>query len=88
VKALDDGTFNTVLGTLEFDEKGDVTLPGYVFYNWENGEVPADVGCNRRGRSEAIRGFGCFDLSPGASAPGFFVVCWVVRTIRGSSRAH
>jgi branched-chain amino acid transport system substrate-binding protein len=38
VKALDDGTFNTVLGTLEFDEKGDVTLPGYVFYNWENGE--------------------------------------------------
>jgi branched-chain amino acid transport system substrate-binding protein len=37
-KALDDGTFNTVLGTLEFDEKGDVTLPGYVFYNWENGK--------------------------------------------------
>src|SRR5690606_150395 len=24
-KALDDGTFETVLGTLEFDEKGDVT---------------------------------------------------------------
>jgi branched-chain amino acid transport system substrate-binding protein len=38
VKALDDGTFETVLGTLEFDEKGDVSLPGYVFYEWENGE--------------------------------------------------
>ncbi|HEV7255288.1 MAG TPA: branched-chain amino acid ABC transporter substrate-binding protein [Mesorhizobium sp.] len=37
-KALDDGTFNTVLGTLEFDEKGDVTLPGYVFYEWKDGK--------------------------------------------------
>ena len=38
VKALDEGTFETVLGTLEFDEKGDVSLPGYVFYEWANGE--------------------------------------------------
>jgi branched-chain amino acid transport system substrate-binding protein len=38
VKALDDGTFKTVLGTLEFDDKGDVSLPGYVFYEWENGK--------------------------------------------------
>jgi len=38
VKALDEGTFQTVLGTLEFDDKGDVSLPGYVFYNWANGE--------------------------------------------------
>ena len=38
VKALDDGTFQTVLGTLEFDDKGDVSLPGYVFYEWKNGE--------------------------------------------------
>jgi len=37
-KALDEGTFNTVLGTLEFDEKGDVTLPGYVFYEWKDGK--------------------------------------------------
>jgi branched-chain amino acid transport system substrate-binding protein len=36
-KALDDGTFQTVLGTLEFDDKGDVTLPGYVFYEWQGG---------------------------------------------------
>jgi len=38
VKALDDGKFNTVLGELEFDDKGDVTLPGYVFYEWKNGK--------------------------------------------------
>ncbi|MDN2567005.1 branched-chain amino acid ABC transporter substrate-binding protein [Aquibium sp. A9E412] len=38
VSALDDGTFETVLGTLEFDEKGDVTLPGYVFYEWKDGQ--------------------------------------------------
>ena len=37
IKALDDGTFETVLGTLEFDDKGDVTLPGYVFYEWKDG---------------------------------------------------
>jgi branched-chain amino acid transport system substrate-binding protein len=38
VKALDEGTFNTVLGSLTFDDKGDVTLPGYVFYEWKNGK--------------------------------------------------
>jgi branched-chain amino acid transport system substrate-binding protein len=38
IKALDEGTFDTVLGTLEFDEKGDVSLPGYVFYEWEGGK--------------------------------------------------
>ncbi len=37
VEALDAGTFETVLGTLEFDDKGDVTLPGYVFYEWKDG---------------------------------------------------
>ncbi len=37
VTALNDGTFETVLGTLEFDDKGDVTLPGYVFYEWKAG---------------------------------------------------
>lgn len=29
--------FNTVLGDIGFDEKGDVTAPGYVFYEWANG---------------------------------------------------
>ena len=37
VKALNEGKFDTVLGSLEFDDKGDVTLPGYVFYEWKNG---------------------------------------------------
>ena len=38
VKALDEGKFKTVLGELEFDDKGDVTLPGYVFYEWKDGK--------------------------------------------------
>ena len=38
VQALNEGTFDTVLGSLEFTDTGDVTLPGYVFYEWENGE--------------------------------------------------
>jgi branched-chain amino acid transport system substrate-binding protein len=46
VKALDEGTFQTVLGMLEFDDKGDVSLPGYVFYEWENGEYQQMAGAN------------------------------------------
>ncbi|MDX5362439.1 MAG: branched-chain amino acid ABC transporter substrate-binding protein [Alphaproteobacteria bacterium] len=38
VKALDEGTFTTVLGSLNFDDKGDVTLPGYVMYEWKSGQ--------------------------------------------------
>ncbi len=37
-KALDKGEFNTVLGKIGFDEKGDVTAPGYVFYVWKDGK--------------------------------------------------
>ncbi len=29
--------YKTVLGELSFDEKGDVSLPGYVFYKWSKG---------------------------------------------------
>jgi branched-chain amino acid transport system substrate-binding protein len=29
--------FNTVMGTFGFDDIGDVTAPGYVFYEWANG---------------------------------------------------
>ncbi len=36
--ALRSGTFDTVLGTLNFDDKGDVEGPSYVFYEWSNGE--------------------------------------------------
>ena len=37
VGALNGGSFDTVLGSLSFDGKGDVTLPGYVFYEWKGG---------------------------------------------------
>jgi branched-chain amino acid transport system substrate-binding protein len=36
--ALAKGKFKTVLGELAFDDKGDVTLPGYVFYIWKDGK--------------------------------------------------
>ncbi len=31
------GPWNTVLGPISFDAKGDVTVPDYVFYVWRNG---------------------------------------------------
>jgi len=37
-KALHDNKFDTVLGTLGFDKKGDVIGPGYVVYTWHNGK--------------------------------------------------
>ncbi len=37
-KALHKGKFKTVLGELSFNEKGDVTLPGYVVYVWSKGK--------------------------------------------------
>ena len=37
VNALNSGQFSTVLGDIGFDDKGDVTAPGYVFYVWSNG---------------------------------------------------
>lgn len=36
--ALAEERFNTVLGTVEFDAKGDVNLPAYVVYQWRDGE--------------------------------------------------
>ncbi|MCO5159113.1 MAG: branched-chain amino acid ABC transporter substrate-binding protein [Aquamicrobium sp.] len=38
VKALNEGTFKTVLGESGFDDKGDVKLPGYVIYEWKAGK--------------------------------------------------
>jgi branched-chain amino acid transport system substrate-binding protein len=29
--------FETVLGNIGFDAKGDVSAPGYVFYEWKGG---------------------------------------------------
>ncbi len=36
--ALKSGTFQTVLGEISFDEKGDVSAPGFVVYAWHQGE--------------------------------------------------
>ena len=30
--------FDTVLGKIGFDEKGDLTAPSFVWYVWQNGE--------------------------------------------------
>ncbi|MCB1742795.1 MAG: ABC transporter substrate-binding protein, partial [Gammaproteobacteria bacterium] len=38
IKALRAGSFETVLGKIGFDDKGDVTAPGYVFYRWSKGQ--------------------------------------------------
>jgi branched-chain amino acid transport system substrate-binding protein len=35
--ALKSNQFDTVLGTISFDKKGDVTAPGYVVYRWTKG---------------------------------------------------
>jgi branched-chain amino acid transport system substrate-binding protein len=37
IGSLRKGNFATVLGDIGFDEKGDVTAPGYVFYEWTKG---------------------------------------------------
>ncbi len=36
-KALRSAQFSTVLGDIGLDGKGDVTAPGYVFYQWQDG---------------------------------------------------
>jgi branched-chain amino acid transport system substrate-binding protein len=38
IKTLRSNEFDTVLGRIGFDEKGDVTAPGYVWYVWKDGE--------------------------------------------------
>ena len=37
VDELQNGSFDTVLGQFSFNGKGDVNIPGYVFYEWKNG---------------------------------------------------
>ncbi len=36
--ALRAGSFETALGTIDFDDKGDNSAPGYVFYVWKDGK--------------------------------------------------
>jgi branched-chain amino acid transport system substrate-binding protein len=38
VETLKGGEFDTVLGALGFDEKGDVEGSAFVFYKWEDGQ--------------------------------------------------
>ena len=38
IKQLKARQFDTVLGKIGFDAKGDVSAPGYVFYEWANGK--------------------------------------------------
>ena len=38
LKVLKADQFPTVLGSIGFDAKGDVTAPGYVFYVWKDGD--------------------------------------------------
>ncbi|MBO6826561.1 MAG: branched-chain amino acid ABC transporter substrate-binding protein, partial [Sneathiella sp.] len=38
IGSLNTGKFDTVLGNLSFDGKGDVKLPGYVWYEWKGGK--------------------------------------------------
>ncbi len=42
-KALHSGNFDTVLGKIGFDEKGDVIGPGYVLFVWQDGKY-SEVG--------------------------------------------
>ena len=37
-EALRSAKVRTVLGEIGFDAKGDVTAPGYVFYEWKGGK--------------------------------------------------
>ncbi|MDQ2697066.1 MAG: branched-chain amino acid ABC transporter substrate-binding protein [Pseudomonadota bacterium] len=37
IETLRSDTFDTVLGNIGFDDKGDVTAPGYVVYVWHDG---------------------------------------------------
>ena len=41
VKAMDGRRFTTVLGDLTFDAKGDMSLPGFVLYEWRDGRLGA-----------------------------------------------
>jgi branched-chain amino acid transport system substrate-binding protein len=39
VKAIDSGHFDTVLGEVSFDAHGDMSLPGFVVYQWHDGRL-------------------------------------------------
>ena len=57
-KALHAGKFQTVLGTLGFNAKGDVIGPGYVVYTWHDGKR-VELKSARRGTKAATKARMC-----------------------------
>jgi branched-chain amino acid transport system substrate-binding protein len=42
IESLRDEQFDTVLGEISFDDKGDISAPGYIWYMWKSGKyIPA-----------------------------------------------
>ncbi|HEY9057798.1 MAG TPA: branched-chain amino acid ABC transporter substrate-binding protein, partial [Aurantimonas sp.] len=74
VTALNDGNFSTVIGDLKFDDKGDVTLPGYVVYEWSNGEYDyvetSDAGGEMKADDAAMKPAEGMDAEKPADAAG------------------
>ena len=66
--ALKSTAVDTVIGTLSWDKKGDVTDPKYVFYVWKDGQVRRDVTAAQSGRKPGSR--------PVASSPA---ISWRAR---------
>ena len=44
IASLRKNKFDTVLGNIGFDMKGDVTAPGYVWYVWKDGKYDYRTG--------------------------------------------
>jgi hypothetical protein len=38
IETLHQTEFETVFGTFSFDDNGDMTAPGFVWYHWKDGE--------------------------------------------------
>jgi branched-chain amino acid transport system substrate-binding protein len=38
-RALNEGQFDTVLGTVRFDDKGDANVPAYDVFEWSQGRI-------------------------------------------------
>jgi len=41
IQVLHQAEFDTVFGAFRFDDNGDMTAPGFVWYTWENGNYVA-----------------------------------------------
>ena len=41
IKAMRSGPISTVVGSIEFDDKGDVKNPDYIIFRWSKGDYLA-----------------------------------------------